>query len=195
MSEELDQRLARLREELDALQAIKTQEDFDEGARLHAEKNAPWVKGQYSHIRFEPYTFKAFPKMLYGLDYPAAVRAREEAEMTPAFGMNDLERKQAVLLAERRVAASTTIVKSEGELRRLGSGWYETPGDVTDHLAGLQKDVEVAAAHRAYEDRKMTGKAARERDQYDEQADHFVAEIPQQKKVGPRKKVAAGVGR
>jgi hypothetical protein len=188
---ELDQRLARLEAELQALRDIKTQEDFDEGARLHALHNAPWVKGQYSHLEFPPYVHKEFPKAIYGVGYLKARQALQEAEMIPAFGMNDVERKQAILLAERELWKETRKVESEQELRRwLGTGqWFETPDDVEDYHKALQQAVETAAAHRAYEDRNMSDRARAEAEAYDDAAEEFVGEIPEKKKPGPRVQV------
>ena len=190
----LQERINQMRKELDALQQIQTQEDFDEGARLHAEKNAPWVKGQYTHIKFPPYVFKEFPKMLYGVDYPEAVRLREEADLIPAWGTDDADRKKAVLEADRRIQNATVIVKSERELRALGAGWFETPGDVVEHKRKVQRELELQAAHRAHDDRRMRGKAAEERDRIDEEALDFVAEIPAPKKQ-PRRRVLTRVTR
>lgn len=191
MSQELDERLKRMREELDALQQIKTQEDFDEGARLHAAKNAPWVKGQYSHLEFPPYRYQEFPRMLYGLDYPSAIRERAEAEMMPAIGINDTDRKKAIILADRRIQAATCIVQNEKELRAKGAGWFESPAGPEAELARQQTAIETAAAHRAYEDRNMSEAAKREIDAHDDASEEFVPEIPVSKR-GPRMKRVAG---
>lgn len=183
-SQERDAAIKRMREELDALQQIKTAEDVDEGARLHALHNAPWKHGQYSHLEFPPYKFQAFPKMLYALDYPDATIARMEAENLPAIGVNDHDRKKALILAERRVAAATRIVHSEKELRAAGAGWYETPDEVVEAKAGFQRDMEMADAHRAYEDRNMGDLAKREMEAVEDASEAFVPVIAEQKR-GP----------
>lgn len=187
----VQQRITKMRQELDALQQIQTQEDHDEGARLHNLHNAPWVKGPYSHLvgTFPMYKFQPFPMMLYSLDYLEAVKARDEAELIPAYGMDDKDRKKALTFAERRIKAATRVVPSEPALRAVGAGWFESPAAVAEHFINLQREIEVQAAHRAHDDRKMSPKAKREIDQYDEQADHFVTEIPQARKAGPRKRV------
>lgn len=188
---ELDERLRRLEMELEALQRIKTQEDFDDGARLHALHNAPWVKGQYSHLEFKPYVHQAFPMAIYGVGYLEARRAYEEAEMIPAFGMNDVERKQAIMLAERALDRCVKKVGSEGELRQyLKTGeWFESPAELVARADGLQRDIEQAAAHRAYEDRNMGEGAKRELEAYDDAADHFVTHIPERPKAPKARRV------
>jgi hypothetical protein len=184
METELGERLRRLEMELEALQRIKTQEDYDEGARLHALHNAPWVKGQYSHLEFQPYTFQAFPMAIYGVGYLEARRDRDAADLIPAFGQVDTERAQAILVADRELAKTVKKVGSEAELRKwLATGqWFETPGDLVERAKGLQRDIEVAAAHRAYEDRNMGAGARREIEAFDDAADGFVAEVPEMKR-------------
>lgn len=188
---EVGDRLRRLEIELEALQRIQTQEEFDEGARLHAIHNAPWVKGQYSHIEFPPYQFRAFPMAIYKVGFTEAYRTRVEADMIPAFGQNDIERKQAVLLAERAVARLVALVKSEGELRKyLATGeWFTSPQELEDEAASQQKAIETAAAHRAYEDLNMGEGARRELEKFDDEAEDFVAEVPQQRRAGKRRTV------
>lgn len=183
---EVSDRLRRLEIELEALQRIQTQEDFDEGARLHALHNAPWVKGAYTHIEFPPYKFEAFPMAIYKTGFLEANRELVEAEMIPAFGQADLERKQAVLLASRKLARLVKKVHSEGELRKwlLTREWFESPEAIAEEARSNQRAIETAAAHRAYEDRNMGPRARQEADAYDEAAEAFVGEVPEQRR-GP----------
>lgn len=184
---DLGERLRRLELELEALQRIKTQEDYDEGARLHAIKNAPWISGQYSHLEFKPYTHQEYPKAIYGVGYLEAKREYEEALMIPAFGQDDIARKTAIMLAERAVGKCVKKVVSEGELRKwFSSGdWFESPTELEERARKFQKDIEAAASHRAYEDRNMGDGARREFGKFDDAADHFVAEMPQTR-LGPK---------
>lgn len=187
---ELDDRLRRLETELDALKKVQTQEDFDEGARLHAEKNAPWVNGQYSHLKFEPYVFRAFPKMLYSLAYEAACLEYDYACLIPARGSEEGARDAAMRAAQRKKDAAMIVVKSASEQDMLGAGWYESPMAAVAAKKGLENDIAIAAAHREYEDRNMGEQARAEMRTFDEAADRFVAEVPEQRrKPGPKPKL------
>lgn len=186
----VEERLKQLRAELDALQQVKTQEDYDEGERLHNKHNAPWKSGMYSHLEFPPYVYREYPRMLYGLGYPAAVRERAEAEMIPAFGMRDEEKKAALAKAERKIQESTCIVQNEAHYRKMGPGWFESPAGAEAELLSQQRRIEEVAANRAYEDRNMSDKAKREIDAYDEAADHFVTHIPERKRRAKGTRVA-----
>lgn len=178
MDEDARARLKRLQEELDLLKKIETQEDFDEGARLHAEKNAPWVNGPYSHLRFEPYVFQEFPKMLYSLDYEPACLAVDQAYMIYGRGSEDNERNAAITLAEKRKREATRIVRSRQE-QHSAVGWFESPTAAVDAKQQLQRDIEVAEAHRHYDDRNLGEVAAREANAFDEAAGDFTPVIPE----------------
>lgn len=187
---DLSQQLAALRAQLDALSKIKTQEDFDEGARLHNAKNAPWVKGPYSDLIFPPYRYQQFPQMVYSASYLDAVQAYEEALMVPARGSEDNARSLAILKAERKKLEAVKTVHDGDELARaLATGWYEGPEGAAKAKQAAQDAIALAAAERAYDDRNMGEKAKAEIDAFDEQSDDFVAVIPERKKPGPRAKV------
>lgn len=185
----VEQRLERLRSELDALQRIKTQEDYDEGNRLHELHNAPWRKGPYSHMEFPTYKYREYPRMLYGLKYEAATLAVDEAYAMPAGSVDrDNIRKEAILRAEKAQRAQTKIIGSEAELRKLPADtWFLSPTEVVERLAADQRRLETAAGHRAYEDRNMSAKAKREIDAHDDAAEDFIAEIPR-RRVAPKGK-------
>lgn len=182
MSEELDRRLDQLRKELDALQQIKTQEDFDEGARLHNAKNAPWVAGMYSHLEFAPYQYREFPRAVYTIGFEAARIERAAAETIPAHGVNDVERQTAILQAERKMAETCRTVHSVREWQALGPAWFASPTEAVEYERKLQREMAEADAHRAFTDRRMTGRAAEERDAAEEGADNFVPEIKEQRR-------------
>jgi hypothetical protein len=196
MDDEARARLRRLQEELDALKKIETQEEFDEGARLHAEHNAPWVKGQYSHLKFPPYVFQEFPKMLYSLDYEPACVALAQAHMIPGRGSEDDERSAAITVAERRKRDAIRVVKSqhEQEVARR-EFWYFSPNEAVEAKKRLQHDIEVAEAHRHYEDRNLGEQAKAEAEAFDEAAGDFTPVIPEtpiRRGPGrPRKEVSA----
>jgi hypothetical protein len=177
---DLDDRLRKMEIELEALRRIKTQEDHDEGARLHALHNAPWVKGAYSHLEFPPYQFRAFPAAIYRIGFTKAYQAWQQAQLVPAHGTDDILRKQAVLMAERELAQCTRKVDSEEELRKwlLTREWFESPEALVAHEKAVQRDLELAASHRAYEDRNMGDQARAEIERFDDEAENFVAEIP-----------------
>jgi len=183
---DLAERLRKLQEELDFLKTQKTQEEFDEGARLHNEKNAPWINGQYSSMKFPPYVFRAFPRMLYNEQYEDACLQLAAAARVPGRGAEDSEREEALRVAERAKRDATCTVANEAELeRRIGSGdWYLSP---LEAYGGKQKRIEALAtqaAHRAHDDRNMGELAKQEIEAFDDAAENFVAEIPVAKR-GP----------
>lgn len=187
---DLSQQLATLKAQIDALSKIQTQEQYDEGQRLHNAKNAPWVHGPYSDLTFPPYQFRKFPQMVYSAGYLDAVRAYEEAQMVPARGSEDQARSLAILKAERLKVETIKTVHDADELERaLSTGWYETPNGAAEAKQAAQDAIALAAAERAYDDRNMGEKAQAEIDAFDAQADDFVAVIPERKKPGPRAKV------
>ena len=174
---ELDDRLRRLREELDALSRIKTQEDYDEGARLHAEKNAPWVSGMYSHLRFDPYTYQEYPKAMYAPDFLMAKREAHHARFLT--GVTDQERQEAIKEAERILAQQTCLAADAADERmRAGQGWALTPEAAAAQQKQAEHELAVQAAHLAYEDRHLGDKARREREAADEAAEGHLVEVP-----------------
>lgn len=193
---ELSARLAQLEAELSALKQIKTQEDFDEGARLHAEKNAPWVNGMYSDMKFPPYQYKPFPKMLYGIDYEPATLALDQAHLIPAWGTDDREQKKAIAEAQRRQSLATRIVQTEIEYAdaKNSGHWFDTPGDAVASVKAAHDALAVGQAHREYEDRNMGEGARREMRAVDDAADDFTPVIPEQPRPGPRKRIPQTVG-
>jgi hypothetical protein len=130
---------------------------------------------------------------IYKVGYLEAARELSEAEMIPAFGQADLERKQAVLLAARKVARTVMKVSSEAELRKwlLTGEWFESPAELAERADAAQRDIELAAAHRAYEDRNMGDGARREADAYDEAAEAFVGEVPEQRRAPKGRRITS----
>lgn len=192
MDATLSDRLAQLERELDALRQIKTQEDYDEGARLHAEKNAPWVKGQFSDLKFPPYQYKAFPKVLYHPDWLDARQLREEALIIPARGIDDDKRAKAIILAERLIEKATKTVHNDAErIEWLNRGWFESPQDAEKAKQAAVDAMATGQAHREYEDRNMGDVARREAQAFDDAAETFTPEIPAQKIRPHRKKATA----
>lgn len=188
---ELSDQLASLKAQLDALSKVRTQDDFDEGARLHNIHNAPWKKGQYSHLEFPPYQFRAFPKAVYNKDFEAARLEYDQAHMLPARGSDDAVRATAILQAQRKMALACRKVESQTEQDALGAGWYDSPEAAVLAEKAFQDEMATVAAHRAYEDRNMGELAKAEIDAADEAAEDFLAVVPERKKPGPRVKVPA----
>lgn len=187
----LDDELRLLRERIDMLARVKTQEDFDEGARLHNEKNAPWVSGMYSHLRFDPYVYQEYPKALYTADYLQAKREAHNAKYLS--GVTDQERQEAIKEAERVLAAQTCAVGDEAAERlRLGQGWAITPEAALAVRKAAEHELSVQAAHLAYEDRNLGEKARAEREAADNESEGHLVEVPA-KRGRPRKDVTANV--
>lgn len=170
-----------LLDKLDALRRIKTQEDFDEGARLHNLKNAPWINGPYTHLGPEilnpPYKFRPYPMALYHPDYVDARKALNEAEMMPANGSDDADRKKAITLAQQWLDKTTKKVLSAEEHNLYRGQWFDSPADAYAAKQAAANEVAVQAAHLAYDDRHLGDAAKREREEADELADAHLVDV------------------
>lgn|SRR5262245_2118633 len=184
---------AALLSKLDFLKMVKTQEEYDEGARLHALKNSPWASGPYSHLPHEvlhpPYVFREFPMAVYDCEYEAAVLELDQARQIPAWGTDDAQRAMAIKLAETKMGKHCRKIHTTAELEAGKGVWFRTPREAVEAKQAQQKEIGVLAAHRAYEDRNMSPLAQAEIDAFDEAADEHVTVIPEKKRPGRRKKV------
>lgn len=175
------QDMADVVDKLSALSRIKTQEDFDEGARLHAQKNAPWISGPYTHlgdaVLHPPYVYRPYPKALYHPDYLDARKALDDAHALPAHGTDDAERKRAVYLAEKWLEQTTKKVNDAEEHNRFRGSWFESPQEAADAKAAAQHDKFVQAAHLAHEDRRLIGTAKAERELADELVEDHLTDV------------------
>ena len=188
---QLDDRLKALQRELDALSRIKTQEDFDEGARLHMEKNAPWVAGQYTHLRFDPYVHQDFPSAMHSPGFLQAVQDVRDAQRLP--GVTDAERQAGVKEAQRILEGHCCLVRDEAEMRqREGMGWHADPVKAKANTAKAENELAVQAAHLAYEDRHLGDLARREREEADDASEGHLVEV-KRKPGRPRASREVGV--
>lgn len=179
-----EDRLQQLESELDALRKIKTQEDYDEGAILHAKHNAPWKNGQYSHLEFPPYVFQEFPKMLYSGDYETACLAYDQAGMIPARGTEEGARTAALIVAKRRKDVAMKVVLSAAEEAHWRArGWFVSPVAAVQAAKALEEDIATAAAHREYEDRNLSEQAKAEIAALEDASEAFVAEVPEKRRA------------
>lgn len=173
-------RLTQLQHELDTLKQIQTQEEFDEGARLHAEKNAPWVNGMYSHLKFPPYVYQEYPRMMYHVDYGAAKRELEAAHLMHTG--NDPQRaslkNRAIEDATRQIDLVARRVETAEDERRLDAGvWARTPDQAEALRLRNENEIAVQAAHLNYEDRNLTGPALAERERADDLSDGHLVDV------------------
>lgn len=170
-------RLTQLQKELDTLRQIQTQEDYDEGARLHAEKNAPWVNGMYSHLKFPPYEFKMHPKSLYGVNYGPCRKALQDAEGMLVSG-NDMSRELAIKGAQRDLDACVVVARSaEDEAIKVGQGWCVGIKEAEARRLGMENEIATQAAHLNYEDRNLTGAALAERELADDLSEGHLVDV------------------
>lgn len=71
-------------------------------------------------------------------------------------------------------------VRSEGELREaLENGWRETPAEAVEYATKLEDFVSTAAAHRHFEDKKLSEKARAEAQAHDEASYEHLPAIPE----------------
>lgn len=169
------QQLARL---LQYAQGGEEQNNPD-GATLHAEKNAPWVNGAYSHLRFPPYEFHPYPKMLFTADW---VRCNEEYQNAlryrPRHRDEDIQSLVADAFAARE--ACTRTVQTPEDEAALGSEWAESPKLAVENRERLARQMAEAAAVSTYDDRRMGPLAQAEREAADAASEHHLVEVPRQ---------------
>lgn len=179
------QQLAKLKRALDDL----GKPDPDAGARLHAEKNSPAVSGLYSELRFPPYEYREFPRMVYHAEYLDARTQLDLAQRMILPRGEDQAKEAAIKTAERRLKECTRIVQSDDEMRTLGSLWGLTPDEAKGKKEGYERDIAQAAAEAAYDDRRLGDLAKRERDAIDADHEGHLVEVPETPKAGPRTRV------
>lgn len=159
--------------------------DPDQGARLHAEKNSPAVSGMYAELKFPPYQFRPYPKMLYSADYLDACAEYDRALRIVSRG-DDQTRDLAIKQAQYRKDQATRTVESEEQEEALaGAGWADTPQRAKEKKEALERAVAQAAAEAAYADRNMGELARREREAIDADHEGHLVEVPETPK-GPR---------
>jgi hypothetical protein len=154
----------------------------DLGAQLHAEKNAPWINGTYSHLKFPPFRPAEYPKMLYSSRYGDARKAYEAALRIPARGTEDGLRAQALLEADRDLKAAVCIVQDADEERKRHGAWYETPTAAEVAKEAMAQAVAQAAAESSYADRRLSPAAQAERAAYDAESEDHVVDVPAPRK-------------
>lgn len=179
-----DMDLEQLKAAIAQLERDGIQKQFDEGARLHNEKNAPTVNGTYTHLKFPAYQFREFPKMLYGPDFLAAC-----AEYDRAFAYRERRDEQGlrnslIVEAQTRKDKATKIVNSRDEQDTVGGLWCETPDLALAAEKRNQDQIALAAAEAAFLDRNLGDVAKRERQAADDASEGHLVEVPEQKR-GP----------
>jgi hypothetical protein len=149
-----------------------------EGKALHDAKNAPWVNGMYSKLKFPPYTHREYPKMVYGPGYLTACQRYEQVVRTRV--KQDQQQDYTVWMADaqRDKDEQTRIVHSQKDWEALGALWCATPQAAVQAEADLQMAVATAAAESAYADKNMGARATAERERFDAQAEEHVVDVP-----------------
>lgn len=161
-------------------------EEIDGGA-LHAEKNAPWVNGTYSHLldaqghlKGEPrYVHHEYPKMLYNAPYLRAAAQHEAAKRMRAKRGDDEEREFLIAQTRDIMESYTRIVHSPEEEVSLGSLWQGHPTLAVEAQEMLDLSIAAAAAYSAGDDQHMSAAARAERDVADQASEGHLVEVAQ----------------
>ena len=86
--------------------------------------------------------------------------------------------------AEQFTRQCQRVANDESELEKaMGEGWRRTQKEALEHHEKLQKFVETAAAHRAYEDRGMSEKAKKEAAEAEAAVPTHVAEVSEKPRL------------
>jgi hypothetical protein len=175
--------IALLEKQLAVEKASQAAAGFDEGRRLHDLHNSPYKSGTYASLTFPPYTFKPFPRMLYGPGYGQAQQDLARVKVThyadPGLALATLAR------AEKAVVDATKIVASESECAEALSGWWRESPEAAERAKEEHATlVARQAAERAYEDRHLGEKARAELAAVDAAHEGHLVEVPE----APRKR-------
>lgn len=110
-----------------------------------------------------PYTYRAYPKMLYRAERwngaPACMAAPPDPYAFSNPGEFARVEQQARMFTER----CQMIVRDEREKQKaMESGWREDPAEAVAYLIARDKGIATLDAHREYEDRNMSEAAKAE---------------------------------
>lgn len=167
----------------------------DDGARLHAEKNAPWINGAYSHLRFPapalPGTaeFQPYPKTLFNGDYARADEQYRNALRLRARRGADADVLDILREAQQVRDECMRTVANVDEENILGPHWQETPAKALAMREQLERSVAQAAAESAFDDRTLGALARRERETADAASEGHLVEVPRTP-IAPKTKKA-----
>lgn len=137
----------------------------------------------------KPYRYEPFPKMLY--------RANRRPDGKPSVNESD-DRLFGNQPGAAELFSNTCqmTVYSESELTKyLEMGWRDHPKTAMEFFEEKEKAVGNAAAHRAFEDRKLSEKAQAEIKAAEDATAEHVPEIPRQPVRRAAKVVPAKRGR
>lgn len=155
-----------------------------EMARFEQFPHDKWAFGSPGN----PYTYRAFPKMLYRAERYEGNIACMAAEPDAYLFRDPRDYERAQIAARKFTERCQLVVNDEREMQKaMENGWRESPGEAVDALKAREAARSEAAAVRNYEDRNMSEGAKREIREALEGADEHVAEIPEKRRGRPRK--------
>lgn len=176
------------------LQSVQDEMDKQQGAILHAEKNAPWVDGgRYRDAlktlppnpsllgRPQPY-----PKLLYSVDYGPAQRDYQDALRYRERRDEPGTRDELIKRAEAAMAAATKeVANAADEARWTETGlWATTVQGAVEAEERRQRAIADAAAESRHADRRLSPAALAERTAAEDAHDGHLVEVPEQRR-GP----------
>lgn len=143
------------------------------------------------HVPYDPKRNR-YPMMLHKAYKRDDGRIQYGApEPDPSFFKEANDYWQAVTRVEKIRQSCQRVVHSDAEyeeVRANGEGWRDTPEEAIAFLKGLEDDIAEAAAHRHYDDRRMSEAAQAEAKAADDATDEHLPVIPEQRRVRrPRK--------
>jgi hypothetical protein len=149
-----------------------------DGGQLHAEKNAPWVNGAFTHLRFPAWSFVPYPKVLYNAQWLRADEQYRDALNRRVRPGQEDDYREMLANATTMRASCRRIVENSDEEHALGAGWAETPALAVAAQEQLDRAVARAAAESNYDDRNLSALAKAERDNADAVSEGHLVEVP-----------------
>ena len=119
--------------------------------------------GRYGGSPGNPYTYRAFPKMVYRAEHWNGKAACMAAQPDPMEYLDPREWERVEELSRRFSERCQRIVKDEAEYQRaMEDGWRESPSEAVEYLLARDRARADATAHRNHEDRNMSAQAKAE---------------------------------
>ena len=128
----------------------------------------------------KPDGFERFPQMLYmARELPGSGRWGTNVPEPPRYMYaTDAAWTNAIAEADKFNRTCQRIVKNEQEYARArDEGWRDSPTDALKHREALDTAISDAAAHRHFEDRKLSERAQAEARAVDEDSFEHVPEV------------------
>lgn len=143
--------------------------------KLHLKKNRP----EPPDIDFPPYEYREFPCAMYR-EWGENDRYVQERQVALSKGLDLNNPREAMLIASFVPPCDSCLIHSESERRaKQEQGWADSPNGIKDAKRRAEMAFARQAAELNYEDRRLSPRAAAEKEALDDAADHHIVDVPE----------------